>query len=482
MYIGSLILENFKKYEKKVINLDPAITLLVGPNSSGKSSIIKAILGIKQSLSQSNEGEVFAGLGEYVDLGTYADYVYNHDKSKSISVGLKFGNYNDYAPKTFMLRQLHDLISLKTFMLKFTFDYDYSTDQARIKTIIVELASDRYSGEYCRIERKQTRSTYRFSLNNTFLTMLDKFDTEHDIFDRPTELLDRYVDLIHISKFKFTEGSKKAVNHEMRYARYIFENLTEIASNILTKETFYLGPLRKSPSRSYVRTAHNVAVGPTGEHTPSVLANLQKKKQKATTGKSVYTGNLELLNKWLNEIFPGNKLNACTIEELVKLKVTSENISGLTLSDNISDVGFGMSQVVPVLVQAAVMAPGNTLVIEQPELHLHPMAQHALARIIADAAKTGRRFIIETHSEHFIRGLQVAISENAIEASMGIPNTALNTIYIYGVPIKLKYLEIDNSGSYREEWPSGFFDEGYNITYKLMKNKSIIASRVKGGK
>jgi predicted ATPase len=156
--------------------------------------------------------------------------------------------------------------------------------------------------------------------------------------------------------------------------------------------------------------------------------------------------------------------------------VDSDGKKGIT--DNISDVGFGLSQVIPMLVQAAVMNPGNTLIIEQPELHLHPKAQNALAKVVADAARNGRRFIIETHSEHFIRGLQVAISENTIDSNHGIPCNYLNTIYIHNTPIDIIPLKNDNTGEYTKPWPSGFFDESYNIAYQLLKNKAIISSLV----
>lgn len=89
MYANQLELINFKRFQKTEIDLHSRITLLVGPNSSGKSSIIKALLGLKQTAAPSNEHEVFSAQGEYVDLGVYRDYVNNHEATKRVTIGIK---------------------------------------------------------------------------------------------------------------------------------------------------------------------------------------------------------------------------------------------------------------------------------------------------------------------------------------------------------------------------------------------------------
>ena len=77
-------LKNFKRFSSTTIDLSTKINLLLGPNSSGKSSVIKALLAFKQTASSSNEHEVFSAQGEYVDLGLYKDYVYKHNIKNKI--------------------------------------------------------------------------------------------------------------------------------------------------------------------------------------------------------------------------------------------------------------------------------------------------------------------------------------------------------------------------------------------------------------
>ena len=81
---------------------------------------------------------------------------------------------------------------------------------------------------------------------------------------------------------------------------------------------------------------------------------------------------------------------------------------------NIADVGFGVSQVLPVLVALVVAEPGQMVYIEQPELHLHPRAQVALAEVLSDAAKRGVRVIVETHSPLLLQGVMTLIAEDKL--------------------------------------------------------------------
>ena len=85
---------------------------------------------------------------------------------------------------------------------------------------------------------------------------------------------------------------------------------------------------------------------------------------------------------------------------------------------NITDVGFGVSQVLPVLVALIVAEPGRLVYIEQPELHLHPRAQVALAQVLADAAKRGVRVVVETHSSLLLLGVQTLVAEGDLSPEL----------------------------------------------------------------
>jgi hypothetical protein len=85
---------------------------------------------------------------------------------------------------------------------------------------------------------------------------------------------------------------------------------------------------------------------------------------------------------------------------------------------SIADVGFGVSQTLPVLVALLVAEPGQLVYIEEPEIHLHPRAQSAMAQILADAAQRGVRVVIETHSQLLLLGIQTLVAEGKLSPDL----------------------------------------------------------------
>jgi predicted ATPase len=148
-------------------------------------------------------------------------------------------------------------------------------------------------------------------------------------------------------------------------------------------------------------------------------------------------------------------------------------------------VGFGVSQVLPILLGiAAHRDAGDTLFcIEQPELHLHPKMQSRLARVFRNGLyrnltdetnnesemRNENTFLIETHSEHLVRGLQLLIAKKRLNQ---------NDVAVYYVeknPLgssSIKKMPIDESGFFTEPWPEGFFDQAYLQTLELLAGKN----------
>lgn len=464
MHATQLELTNFKRFHKAELDLNSKITLLLGPNSSGKSSIIKSLLGLKQTAAPSNEHEVFSAQGEYVDLGVYRDYVNNHDISKKVSIGISTA-----IPTNIFIPHAARLVRID-----FTFGHDSTTEQARLLEIVAKDLSNNNS-IFLRFVKKQTRDSFTLSLSKEYAEELLQFF--HSKKEPDPKLVSRWTDGISVvagDRYQFKPELKSNSSKERDFlSEFPVQVLTSIINSILKgfdSEFFYLGPLRRSPSRSYSRTAHLLSVGSTGEHTPSVLANLKSRASKERSREKPQGKRLEQLNRWIDLIFPGSKINAKSLEELVKLEIEREGGS----KEVISDVGFGFSQVLPILVQAAVMPANSTLLIEQPELHLHPSAQTKFAEIISEASQSGRRFIIETHSEHIVRGLQISISNKRSRRGSltnRLDREDLKIIYIPRSPQQVKVMEIDEWGEFLEAWPPGFFDEAYQASMRLLNNK-----------
>jgi predicted ATPase len=145
-----------------------------------------------------------------------------------------------------------------------------------------------------------------------------------------------------------------------------------------------------------------------------------------------------------------------------------------TQGESIADIGVGFSQAFPILVQFAVMAEGSRLIVEQPELHLYPWAQSELGRILCTEAKRGgKHIILETHSEHIIRGIQTHVSQ---------ARTAGNARYLTNEDVKILYIHkngepedlgLNKYGELDKRWPQGFFDQGLTDLEKIIRNKKL---------
>ena len=122
-----------------------------------------------------------------------------------------------------------------------------------------------------------------------------------------------------------------------------------------------------------------------------------------------------------------------------------------------ADVGFGISQVLPVVTQL-LLGGEQTLLIEQPEIHLHPRLQARLGTLFASAIANGAQIVAETHSELLILRIQKLIAEGALDSR------AVQVLYV-GADSDgswIRTLQIGEDGHFQDEWPHGFFEERYD--------------------
>ena len=141
------------------------------------------------------------------------------------------------------------------------------------------------------------------------------------------------------------------------------------------------------------------------------------------------------------------------------------------VASNLSDFGYGASQVLPVLEGCAHPGPGP-LFIEQPEIHLHPRAQGQLAQILCDTSKR-RQIIVETHSEHMINRARRLIAENKMSAK----DVIIHYIDRDGEGSHIQTIGLDDLGDFTSDWPEGFYDERYHETMKIAEAQARRARR-----
>ena len=405
-------LENFKSWRELEIDL-ANINVLFGPNSSGKSSVLQALLMLKQTVNHFDKS-VPMHLGgterDLFDFGSYRDVVYGHEKGARIGIKLDWRVAEPYvlpwvdsppdepAGHGYEVYWISDNDTVKIEKLKYHVHHANSH---------VWLQLTRYQEEY------QTEAYHRRKVASLPSAML-RSCYEINLKD-PQGIV------------WYTTGRGLAFPEMILSCRY-------------------LGPLRNPPNRYYTWRGSNPSeIGPRGENTIDILLASQRDN----------TDLIPKVSEWLVKMGLVDDFGVRLLDAQTYLYTTQVRIG--ETETTLADVGFGISQVLPIIT-LLLSAPENSIILlEQPELHLHPSAQVELADLFIHAAQERNlQLIIESHSEHILSRLQRRIAE---EDSYEF--AAPDTIKLYFCksesggatiqPVKVtKYGQITN-------WPEGFF-------------------------
>jgi predicted ATPase len=422
--------ENFKSWKDTgELQLAP-LTGLFGTNSSGKSSILQILLMLKQTAESSDRNIVLHTGDErsLVNLGTFSDLIYNHDLNEKLHISFSW----------------KPLKPIRHFLFRFPpgkASIVFETDQISFSTILREdshfTVVDNFIYEYnyhnnitqFGMNLKVGRERYEF-IHSNYKTELQNEDKEdeyllpHPIrcYGFPDETVSYYKNVGFLPKLTLS-----------------FENLFS--------RIRYLGPLRENPKRIYTWSGETPSdVGIYGERSISALLATRN------LGLPIETKIEEWMQK--TELLSSFKLKSIAEErrELFEVRVKKDNVSSEVL---ITDVGFGVSQILPVLVLCYYVPEGSIILLEQPEIHLHPSVQADLADVLVDVVMNRNvQIIVESHSEHLLRRLQRRIAEEEI------PSDKVNLYFceMENGASKIEKLELDEDG-YIKNWPHNFFGD-----------------------
>lgn len=212
--------------------------------------------------------------------------------------------------------------------------------------------------------------------------------------------------------------------------------------------------MRGNPERAY-KIADSADVYPGSFE--KYVASIVKEWSKNSTFKAKYNQ----LKENLKELGLANNIKASIVNDTsVEIQISRNKKGKVSDCVNIADVGFGVSQTLPVLVALIGARRGQVVYVEQPELHLHPKAQFKLASIIVAAVNRGVRVVIETHSSILIRGIQIAVVQRKIESKKVSLNWFSQNIENGETLVTTAHL--DKYGSFGD-WPEDFDDTSLKV-------------------
>lgn len=175
------------------------------------------------------------------------------------------------------------------------------------------------------------------------------------------------------------------------------------------------------------------------------------------------------IDAWMSDISPGIKVRAVAQPQFNSATLSYAFVQGKETTSEFKpqNVGFGLSYVLPVVTSILSSKQDDLLIIENPESHLHPAGQSVMGRLCVLAAKGGVQLVVESHSDHFLNGVRVAVKEKLIE------NSQVNLFFLHrdsssaNHVANVIYPKIDSEGRI-DQWPEGFFDEWDNQLDKLL--------------
>ncbi|MTJ47863.1 DUF3696 domain-containing protein [Dolichospermum sp. UHCC 0259] len=429
-------LENFKCFKERTTFPLGQLTLLTGINGCGKSTLLQSLLLMRQSIDHNENTDQILLNGSCVSLNSFND-VRNRNNSRNDNIKFKYYINANYA----------NLLNLRG-NIEYSLNENLDDDMVAKIVEIIFLGRIKLDDEYKYLDY----SSY-YDVDASFISRYDE-SLKENVFD------------YNISSFDENNSEEKLksdisiLNDLTPISPFpIWKKLQDISRMLLRKSLnfhhiHYISADRLGPQEYYLKSTINKFpnVGAKGEFTVNLL---YKKRDDLVNDKLCLGEDAKTLatqtEEWLNEIFNGAK---------VEVPSSESNILELLFNTSTSkdrfkpaNVGFGYSYILPIVVSGLIAKEGELLIVENPEAHLHPKAQSRLAKFLAKVSSCGVQVFIESHSDHILNALRIAVLDDIIT------HEELSILYFQQNPEQpVVQIPVQPNGGI-EEWPEGFFDQ-----------------------
>lgn len=246
-------------------------------------------------------------------------------------------------------------------------------------------------------------------------------------------------------------------------------------TSIFSRQFYYLNAERLGPRVSQGMENQAYAnTGTQGEYTGFALASnseLKVEGEKRIKDSERLVPNLnKQVEYWLNFIIPGIEISTELYQGINRVGFYLKRTYSGTSPLNPNNVGFGISYVLPIIVSCLLAQKNNLIIIENPEAHLHPSGQSKIGQFLAQMAASGVQIIIETHSDHLINGMRIAVQKGFI------PNDKVS-INFFSMTDKsiiptIQHITLTEDADL-SDWPDGFFDQEEKDLLALFKGRKL---------
>ena len=455
-----LKLKNFKSWsDTRNVKLKP-ITGFFGANSSGKTSLLQALLLLKQTSDSADRGLAlqFGDKSSLVDLGDFRSVIHGHAEESELLLEL------DWRVK-------------KPFLV---------TDPKRRNEQIVQ---DNRLGFMTKIRGENGASgkalrlvvpEFSYRVGNMLVGMQRKADKKNQY---ELHSGSGHFQFIHAPGRIWPLPPPNKCYGFPDQVRAYYQNAAflsdlELAFEEELRRVYYLGPLRAYPERTYTWAgAQPSDMGQAGEQAVHAILSSRDRGETLSPGRKKKRITLEqYVAGWLQRLGLIAEFRVEAVAEgsqifQVKVKKFTSGPEAL-----LTDVGFGVSQILPVVVLCFYVPEGSTVILEQPEIHLHPAVQANLADVLIDAyQRRGVQVLVESHSEHLLRRLQRRIADKTLSKD----DVALYFCEAKEKRSELTELDLDLFGQITN-WPKDFFGDEFGEiaatqTSILQRKKQISA-------
>lgn len=448
--IKAIRLQRLKCFLDESINLG-RLSVLTGKNGTGKSTFAQSIVLLNQTIRNNKLATDIILNGEDIQLGYFSEII-NHfsDVEEGFSITFLSDREDEYVHWDIKKNEESDLVGR---IASITISWEnplpeykygeyvisgiYNIDE-KTKEIVVEgWDSKKYKGFYI----ENLFPTIPIRAMEQVEELIPEYEDLHTQYSGSPD----YAGVISFwDSFRIVSGWNEGF--KMVKELYKLDRIKYVsAERIGPRETYH----------GYQKGIYD-SVGSKGEFTAQYLCNNKNKKIHKGFIKNKRLGNTlqHQINYWLSNIIQNQNVNFKNIESTNLFRISYQN-SGQSSFNRPTNSAFGLTYVLPIIAVCLGSEVGDTVIIENPEAHLHPMSQSRMGEFLALSASTGVNVIIETHSDHVINGIRKSVYSGVLKPS-DIEITFFDRDE-QGFPL-ISNPKIDDKGKIND-WPQGFFDQ-----------------------